>query len=171
MAFCSGNEPSLKRAIPFSTQTYDTSWVVSQHLWFLLHRGEGEGLGLAETRSPSLGAWGCYNDALVFLARAMRERRHNSLLSFWPCKFSQSWNGRKGWLFLMCFSLYEFAIAAVTRYHRQDASTREMWSLTILEVGGLRPRCQQGWLPLSFFSLCSHVVFPLASLCPNFLFL
>ena len=113
-------KPTLKRATPFSTQTYDTSWVVTQHLWFLLHRGEGEGLGLAETRSPSLGACGCYNDALVFLARAMRERRHNSLLSFWPCKSSQSWNGRKGWLFLMCFSLYEFAMAAVTRYHRRE---------------------------------------------------
>lgn len=166
MAFCSATEPSFKRAIPLSTQTCDASWVVTQHLWFLLHRGEGEGLGLGEMRSPSLGACGCYNDALVFLARAVRERRHNSSLSSWPRKSSQSWNGRKGWLFLMWFSLFEFAVAVVIRYHRRPASTREMCSLTFLEVGGLRSGGQQvsflsPWLVETLFSPCPHVIFPL----------
>lgn len=43
---------------------------------------------------------------------------------------------------VICCSLYWFAKAAVTKYDNLGGLTTEMYSLSVLEAGNLRPRCQ-----------------------------
>ena len=61
------------------------------------------------------------------------------------------------------YSLYQFAWAVITKYHRLGSLKNRNLFLLILETGGPRSRCQQFWFPLRTFSLACGCLLTVSS--------